>query len=749
MVILAAVLLARAVAEPAPPIIKVTADNTVIRESCTLLIDAGTVIDDADQNGVIHIAADGITIEWAPETILRGCAQGTSPDSMTGVGISIRNHSNVTIRGGTVSGFKVGVEAEHTDGLTLDGTVFIDNFRQRLRSTPQAEDSADWLYPHHDDAREWTTRWGAAASVRHATAITIRNIRVRDGQNGILLHRVNDSSAYDNDVSFLSGWGIAMFRSNRNMISRNAADYCIRGHSEGVYNRGQDSAGLLAFEQCSDNAFVENSATHGGDGFFGFAGLEALGEKAPPEGFEFERKGCNDNTFIGNDFSFASAHGLEITFSFGNVITGNHFEGDGICGIWGGYSQDTQVRNNVFRKCGALAYGLERGGVNIEHGANNTIAGNTFEDNACGVHLWWDRHGDFESKPWGRVNYRGTAGNTIAENTFSYGADGVGGGAVIPMLHLRDERAATEPTPEVRFAGNTLHLSSPRAVEVLSDPGIPIQRAGAVSPVPKVQRHPLGTSRPVGRRAFGGRESIIMGEWGPWDFERPFVRRVAASNQAHSWQIFGPGTRWHAVDLETGEETHWSTVPTLSKPLQLTITNPAGLRSYRYRISNGDGWHMEVQGTILGAWWNVRAFNWTPATSPLDNLAAWRALATGEGVFEAQAGSLDLRFGHRGPSALQWAVTDREAPIGTNHFGLIATATLDLPAGRYSVRTTSDDGIRVSVGGLVVLENWSWHAPTKDTGKFEVSKAGATDIVVEYFEIDGFAVLDLAIEPAQ
>src|SRR4029079_888640 len=130
---------------------------------------------------------------------------------------------------------------------------------------------------------------------------------------------VNDSKVYDCDCSFLSGWGLALWRGNRNMITRNSFDFCVRVSSHGVYNRGQDSAGILMFEQCSKNVIAENSVTHGGDGIFGFAGKEALGEKPPPfRLFDSTRLGCNDNLFVRNDLSYAPAHGLEMTFSFGN-----------------------------------------------------------------------------------------------------------------------------------------------------------------------------------------------------------------------------------------------------------------------------------------------------------------------------------------------------------------------------------------------------------------------------------------------
>ncbi|NJN14463.1 MAG: hypothetical protein HC813_02190 [Planctomycetes bacterium] len=76
------------------------------------------------------------------------------------------------------------------------------------------------------------------------------------------------------DASFNSGWGIALWRSSGNLVQGNRFDWCVRGYSHGIYDRGQDSAGILVFEQSSGNRFLWNSATHGGDGFFLYAGHE-------------------------------------------------------------------------------------------------------------------------------------------------------------------------------------------------------------------------------------------------------------------------------------------------------------------------------------------------------------------------------------------------------------------------------------------------------------------------------------------
>ncbi len=73
-----------------------------------------------------------------------------------------------------------------------------------------------------------------------------------------------------------------------------------------------------------------------------------------------------------------------------------------------------------------------------------------------------------------------------------------------------------------------------------------------------------------------------------------------------------------------------------------------------------------------------------------------------------------------------------------------------LPAGRWRFTTLSDDGVRVMVDGRVVLENWTWHGPTQDSGVWEQPAEAADreiEVVVEHFEIDGYAVLKLTIEP--
>lgn len=770
-------LLALTSVQPGLPKVVVTADNTEITKSCIIEIPPGTVIKDADGNGVIHIKASGIRVEFAKGSELWG---GEKPkgettgvwDTYSGIGVRLDGVSNVTLTGLGVHGFKVGVWATRCDGLSVVNADLSDNYRAHLKSTPEAEDSSDWLYPHHNENDEWPTNYGAALFVKQSSGVTVSGVRVRRGQNGIILSRVEKSRVFDNDCSFLSGWGLGMFRSSGNTISRNALDFCVRGHSEGVYNRGQDSAGILAFEQCSNNTFVENSCTHGGDAFFGFAGLEALNGEGAPPGFDHTRKGCNDNLFFGNDLSYAPAHGWEMTFSFGNKLVNNRLVENAICGVWGGYSQDTIIAGNEFTGNGGMAYGLERGAINIEHGAGNQILNNRFVNNKVAVHLWWKPNGDFETKTWGKANYKGVVNNLMVGNTIELNVSHpfrLRENDKLLGIQLRDEslrplmdawkktaadaqaagrEAPAKPTGKfgpLFYGANTFRSDVPQGVERAVDEGIAIEPGSA--PQPEVLApNAIGSSRPVGARAnLRGRSNIVMHEWGPWDHQTPIVRPRAHTGSTHTYEVFG--TADAAVALDSSTPGVKATVERTGEGRAVvTITGDSGVEAYKGRITIGKEAY-PIAGTIIGVHWDAAFFPWTANEDPREKAPEWRALATSPTAVRVALPSLKLNYGMGGPKDQPWAKADRDKFPGPDHFGMIARTKLTLPKGRWRFATLSDDGVRVTVAGNPVIENWTWHAPTRNEGVFEQPATAEIEIVVEHFELDGFSVLELDIAP--
>ncbi len=702
-------------------------DDIQIRESATPRISE-EILADANGDGVIQIVGDHVVLDLAGQT-LRGDVAGR-PDQFTGVGVRITG-KNVTLKNARIRGYKIAIWASGCDGLTLEDCDVSANFCQRLGSSAEAEAQADWLWPHQNDSDEWRVRYGAGIYIEDARDVTVRRCRARQGQNGLCLDRVNESQIYDNDFSFLSGWGIALWRSSRNVISRNSVDFCVRGYSHGVYNRGQDSAGLLVFEQCSENTFAENSATHCGDGFFGFAGREALGEVAPAKvaasgpAFSYRERGCNENLLIDNDFSFAAAHGVELTFSFHNAIRGNRIEGNAICGVWGGYSQGTLIQDNEFIANGDAGYGLERGGVNIEHGRNNRILHNRFSANRCGVHLWSTSKSALAEKPWGKANGVESLGNLLGENTFDRDALG---------LHLRG-------VGHVTLVRNRLSAAL-REREV--DPDHLVQEDDQLE-LAKPQNlvySQFGEQRPVGRRAaLRGRDKIVMTEWGPYDWERPYLQRMPDEDGQHVYRALGVESARVAA---RGDGSVKLEIDRSGEHALIRVSSAAA-RVTPYTLSATlDQEVVQRAALLVQARWSVRAFGWS--IDPRTDVEAWRAAAMRDGVaFETTR--LDLPFGNAGPSQLRAAPPAlREAALPKERFGVLAQTRLDLPAGDWRLTVLSDDGVRLYADDQQIIDNWTWHGPTRDSAVLKLDEARTVALRVEYFELDGYAVLKLDLE---
>jgi nitrous oxidase accessory protein NosD len=704
-----------------------TEAGLVVERSCVVRVPEGLVVSDSARKGVVVVAKDDVAVTFTGD-VLRGAADGRPPETFEGYGVRVEGRRGVRIEGLRARGFRAGIYATRADGLVVANADLSDNRAQRLRSTPtRCDDASDWLSPHDNDANEWLERYGAGLYVEDSKGVAVSNARVRRTQNGIVFDRVDGSSVVDCDTSFLSGFGLAMWRSSENVVSRNAFDFCVRGYSHGVYNRGQDSAGILMFEQCRRNRIVLNSITHGGDGVFGFAGREALGERGPMD-LDRQRRGCDDNVFFGNDLSFAAAHGLEMTFSFGNRVEANLFEGNAICGIWAGYSQDSQIVGNAFVGNGDRGYGLERGGVNIEHGSGNRVEANDFSGDRCGVHLWGRNGGALRDKPWGRANPQ-TKPETVASNTFR---------ACETAVHLRG-------VDGVALGPNVFDAC---AVEVSAEDAT--TTSNATSPCDlRLPEDAPGTKTPVGAHpALRGRDKIVMTPYGPWDHERPVARLDSDDGGDHVWRVFGAdrpklaGSAFGAdapfrVDVLSGDAA--SGVPFVVRALR------DGAIPYAFRVEvGGDAAPLSIEGLVLKTKWRVAFFPW--AADPRVDEAAFRGGAKKPGAVETTTSALAFRFDGGGPSDVVPDPAVRAAKLPKDRFGLLASTTLRLPKGRYRATLRSDDGVRLKIDGSCVVDAWTWHPPQTDVALFDVAEERDVAFDLAYFEIDGHAVLEFALE---
>jgi MYXO-CTERM domain-containing protein len=91
-----------------------------------------------------------------------------------------------------------------------------------------------------------------------------------------------------------------------------------------------------------------------------------------------------------------------------------------------------------------------------------------------------------------------------------------------------------------------------------------------------------------------------------------------------------------------------------------------------------------------------------------------------------------------------WGAAAPDATLGADTFSVRWTGEINADfAETYLFSTTSDDGVRLSIDGAVVIDHFDNHAPTLDTGSVALTP-GWHPIVLEYFENGGGAQIDLS-----
>lgn len=648
-------------------------------------------------SALIVIQGDDIMLDLTDVNLV-GLDPEADPDQAAGVAIRIDGGRGVTVRGATIRGYRFAVLARGTQDLRLLDNELSYGWKPRLFSVVARESIVDWLSYHDNEEREWM-RYGAAVYLEEVQGGEIRDNRAVQGMNGLLMTRTDSVTVRDNDFRFNSGLGVGLYRSSHNTIVRNLLDYDVRGYSHGVYQRGQDSAGLLLYEQSSHNVIAYNSATHSGDGLFLWAGRSTM---------DSGQGGANDNLIFYNDFSFAPTNAVEVTFSrnriVGNVLGGSRY------GVWGGYSWATTIEGNCLS--GNVF------GVAIEHGQDNRIVENRFDGDSLAISLW-----SRESEPsdWGYPRNRDTRSrnHAIEANEFA-GTD----------VTWRFQRTAG-----VVVAGNRWRDAIPaepcRPRELLG-PTFDSIAAGLIGEESEI---------PTWNGARLPRAAIVVDEWGPFDGRSPKLWPVDTARSAVRLAVLGPPGRWRLVGREgvAGVSLEGGSVG------DTLVVSPAPERVGDWRVSleyageptvSPRGRERAAGEAVPFAFerfdpeldWAVRFFRWDgPEGDPPADSAAWDALFAGE------------PFLLRSEPRLAYVWFRPLIPeVPSAHWALEGEATVVLPPGEYSLRTISDDGVRVWVDGGRVVDHWEPHGSAVD---YAALSGGRHEVLVRYYQLTGWAEL--------
>ncbi len=667
----------------------------VITESTR--IRPGTYTLPGTDSALITIRGSGITVEMRGVQLV-GTDPAADPDVARGTAIRIDGGTDITVRGATIRGYRFAIVASGTRNLTLTDNDLSHNWKPRLFSLVGHESLIDWMSFHQNEKEEWK-RFGAAIYLEDVKGGLIAGNRAEQGMNGLLMTRTDSVTVRSNTFAFNSALGIGMYRSSHNVIVRNLMDYNVRGYSHGWYRRGQDSAGLLMYEQSSDNLVAWNSVTHSGDGLFLWAGQTTM---------DTGQGGANDNLYFGNDFSFAPTNGIEATFSrnrfIANVVEGNDH------GVWGGYSYSSVIEGNCFSR--------NRVGIAIEHGQDNRIASNAFRGDTTAVYLWAN---PIEPSDWGYPKHRDTRSRdyAITGNRFA------GHATVFRVLQ----------TERVDSSGN-------RTASAACDPRALLGAPLYDSLAPRI----AGVEPRLPVRAWPRRErsAIVVDEWGPFDWRSPKLWPVDTMRDAVRLRTLGPEGRWRVVTMSgvrgvssrTGRIGDTLVVrPEIAREgdwrVELEYVGAATISPRGARTAAGRPVRFAFERWEPRAEWEVRYFAWSDTLrDPHKAPGNLDAILAGAPMMTRREARLDYmwyrpRFG-----------------LPQERWALDATASLEVPAGAHQLRIISDDAARVWVDGALVAER---REPGGSEVMYAPITAGRRQVRVAFYQLGGWTELRVEV----
>jgi nitrous oxidase accessory protein NosD len=670
----------------------------------------------------ITVRGTNITIDMSG-VVLEGSSASTDPDKFSGIGILIDGGSHITLKNATIRGYKVAILARNSAELHLTGNDVSYNWKQRLYSGIEKESLIDWMSYHQNEKDEWL-RYGAGIYLRACDRAEIdRNIAVQ-GQNGLMVADSSHLKIWNNTFQFLSSIGVGLYRVSNSTIMHNRIDWCVRGYSHGFYNRGQDSAGLLMYEQSSNNTVAYNSVTHGGDGLFLWAGQSTM---------DTGKGGSNDNVFAANDFSHAPTNGIEATFSRNRFI-GNRVE-ENWHGVWGGYSYNSIWIDNHFSR--------NTEGMAIEHGQNNVIVGNTFDRETTAIRLWQNATQDPD---WGYPKNHDTAshGYVVEDNVFHNHKI---------ALDVRDTAEVRlwrnkffDVTERVKRTGSTTGFADDpidsRHVVLMYDDELPPKLDSGIDPMIK-----------DGERR--GRNTIIVDRWGPYDWKSPKLWPVLDQPGLKGpdynvrgplkLNVLGPKGSWRVLSQRgaqispaRGEVGDVVTVtPSTSRIVDVdlaleyrgeAVTSPRGVKTRA-----GAPYVFSYSRFFAPIEWTLKFFEYAESSDPVKQADAFAKLLGGAAAKTVTKDRIDYMSGGL-----------IEPGVARDRFAFTGSGTVDLPRGDFTVQVISDDGARVWMDGRLLIDAWEPHESRVDTA---VISGGRHAFRVEYYEVSGWSEMRFDIQP--
>lgn len=390
----------------APPCMRLSRAGTQVQGEVRICPGRYRIADPGER-GVIVAAASGTRIDLTGVLLESGDSVAAG---FTGVGIASKNVDGVSVLGGTVRGYRIGLRLEGGRGHRIAGSDLSGSRTDAMRSTAAQPDSSDRLDPYRLAA---FTGAGSGVVLVRTVGASVTGVTAASAQNGIGLIEARDTYIADNELQGNSGWAVSLWRSSHNVLIRNRAGRTVRCAPPGI---DCGAAAILLREGSDSNTISENDLTGSS------TGLRLTGRRPltlPSIGNLIYR-----NDASGSAIAFAAGHTWGVTF-LENTADSAAF------GFRLDHLNTSSVRANT-------VIGSRLAGIAMEHSADNTIEANVLLGGRAGVMVTAPVRGGAPSRGHriddnavGGVEQgivlQGTTGSRVRGNQL----DGLGDGLVI------------------------------------------------------------------------------------------------------------------------------------------------------------------------------------------------------------------------------------------------------------------------------------------------------------------------------
>ncbi len=338
----------------AAPCVRPTRAGTQVQGEVRICPGRYRIADPSDR-GVIIAAASGTRIELTGVVLESGDSVSSR---YAGTGIASKGVDAVSIEGGAVRGYRFGIRLDGGRAHRITGVDVSGSRSQALHSTAQRADSADRL----DLATPETfVAYGGGILLQGVVGASIIGVTARGSQNGLALLDVRETYVADNDLPGNSGWAIQLWRSSGNVITRNRAHHTARCPAPTIDCR---AAAILLRESSDSNLVTDNDLSSSSTGLL-ITGARPLTH--PSIG----------NLIYRNNASLAARCAFTAEFTWNATFLENRADSTAR-GFFLDHLTGSTLKGNT-------VIGAQEAAIAVEHGSDNTIAGNLLLDARVGI----------------------------------------------------------------------------------------------------------------------------------------------------------------------------------------------------------------------------------------------------------------------------------------------------------------------------------------------------------------------------